>query len=74
MGGYQEGSFSANTQVNPKEKCKAIINKSGRNVGLSDREKNNADERKLGQEGSIEKKLSKETMVEEGKNKEEKNK
>ena len=33
------GSFSANTQVNPKEQCKAITTRRGTVVGLKDTDK-----------------------------------
>jgi len=49
MSDHQEGSLFANTLVNPKERCKEIIARSGKKVGLSDGEKN-----VVGQEESIE--------------------
>jgi len=38
-------SFSTNTEANPKEKCKAIFTRSGKEVGLGSKEKVEAREK-----------------------------
>ena len=61
------GSFPSNTQVNPKEQCKAIVAKSGKEVGLTD-EENNGDEGEMIKKREFsERKLNEEARIEEEK-------
>jgi len=57
MAYHNNGSFPANTKVNPKEQCKAIIIKSKKELGLSEKARNVIDE-------LVEEEKSREKMVE----------
>jgi len=37
MTNHKGGSFPTNTHVNPKEQCKAIVTRSGKEVGLNEK-------------------------------------
>jgi len=68
----QQGSpFSANTEANPKEQCKAIFTRSGKEVGLGSKEKVEAREKRKNEEEIQEEEVDEEIVVEEEKNKSE---
>jgi len=69
----QGGSFSANTQANPKEQCQAIFTRSGKEVGLGSKEKVEAREKKKNEETIQEEEVDEEIVVEEEVNKREEN-
>jgi len=64
-------SFSANTETNPKEQCKAIFTRSGKEVGLGSKEKVEAREKKKNEEDIQEEEVDEEIGVEEEENKSE---
>ena len=64
-------SFSANTEVNPKEQCKVIFTRSGKEVGLGSKEKVEVKEKKKNEEEIQEEEVDEEIVAEEEENKSE---
>jgi len=69
----QGGSFSANTQANPKGQCQAIFIRSGKEVGLDSKEKVEAGEKKKNEEAIQKEEVDEEIVAEEKVNKREEN-
>jgi len=64
-------SFPANTEANPKEQCKGIFTRNGKEVGLGSKEKVEAREKKKNEEEIQEEEVDEEIVVEEEENKSE---